>query len=280
MLRALMLCASMAGGHLASIHSDADNARVHQLCTHACWNRLSAALEGASLGPLDVLMGVEVPPLAAACTTGLKLLTRSDATAVNYTRWCPGEPSGRLTDNADAAYMYPRGNTANTWVGAAVRCGPVEEKLCEKRPRGAGSHAMSDQACAAGAQGFVVGGLGGWDHDMDMAELNGAYNPDPGAKQRPGWSRPHLHERGKWTIQYNSNGHWYLDEGYSGRGYYCCYSDSPTPPLTGWRVLSLGTCLHGAACHVGGPSRPLALSPHDLSTPAQARRSPRPSHRK
>ena len=90
--------------------------------------------------------------------------------------------------------------------------------------------------------GVVVSGLSGTGRfGNDMAQYNGAYRPDPGAKQQAGFSCPHKNEHGKGTIERRWDGQWYLNEDYSGRGYFYCESDSPTPPLTGWEVTSYGT---------------------------------------
>jgi hypothetical protein len=92
------------------------------------------------------------------------------------------------------------------------------------------------------------------------------YRPQPGAKQRDGFSRPYGQVGGSGTIEYHSDsGRWHLNEGYAGRTYYYCKSTSSTPPLTGWKV-----CPHGTA---PAPS----LSP---ATPAaQARPRPAPAAR-
>ena len=75
---------------------------------------------------------------------------------------------------------------------------------------------------------FVVSGCG-------MPQFNGTYRPQPGAKQRAGFSRPYGQVGGSGTIEYTSGFGWYLNEGY-GRPYYLCDSTSSTPPLTGWQV--------------------------------------------
>ena len=85
--------------------------------------------------------------------------------------------------------------------------------------------------------GVVVSGLSGTSRDgTDMARFNGAYWPDPGAKERRGYAQEH----GKGTIEKVSWG-WVLDEDYRGNLYYFCKSDSPTPPLTGWENTGWGT---------------------------------------
>jgi hypothetical protein len=102
---------------------------------------------------------------------------------------------------------------------------------------------------------FVVSGCG-------MPQFNGTYRPQPGAKQRDGFSRPFRKEGGSGTIEYHFRS-WYLTEGYAGLENYYCNSTSSTPPLTGWEV--------GYRCTAPAPS----LSP---ATPAaQARPRPAPA---
>ena len=96
---------------------------------------------------------------------------------------------------------------------------------------------------ATGAQGIAVSGLSGKSPanvNKDMAEFNGTYWLDEGAKQRDGWSRP-FKNANNWTLEYSPGGHWCLNVGYASVPYYKCQSDAPTPPLTGWVVTAYGT---------------------------------------
>ena len=81
---------------------------------------------------------------------------------------------------------------------------------------------------------FVVSGCG-------MPQFNGTYRPQPGAKQRDGWSRPYGQVGGSGTIEYYSGGVWWLTEGYASNTHYRCVSTSSTPPLTEWYVVGRGT---------------------------------------
>lgn len=87
-----------SGGHLVSIHSEAENRLVHDLCDQACW-----------IGYNDIRHE--------------GMWKWSDGSAPDFYRfphddapWNPGEPNGRSREITDAAYMYNSTIASPSWA--------------------------------------------------------------------------------------------------------------------------------------------------------------------
>lgn len=94
-------CAATSGGHLASIHSEADNGRFLAQCVAAAAAAAPGPAEGCWLGLTDA--------------RNESVWEWSDGSPLRYTNWAPGEPNGQAGETTDAAYMYVGNFQTGKW---------------------------------------------------------------------------------------------------------------------------------------------------------------------